>query len=185
MADIVDGTSAVQRQPSAEPGRQGCSKSKETLVAYAWQSVEEAAVTLAISTRTLHRRISKGEVETRLEDGRREVLVCLPDPEPEVTEEPAEVADTFTIPASFSPPGSSDNNTAIILAEKEVALANEKVPRPETGVAAFQPPSNLFQQEALRPPLSTRRGWVRVGSVVGGVFFPGRLEAAQVARLPA
>ena len=49
-------------------------------MAYAWQSVEEAAVTLGISTRTLHRRISKGEVETRLEDGRREVLVCLPDP---------------------------------------------------------------------------------------------------------
>src|SRR6476646_10462016 len=50
-------------------------------MAYAWQSVEEAAVTLGVSTRTLHRRISKGEVETRLETGRREVLVCLPDPE--------------------------------------------------------------------------------------------------------
>ena len=36
-------------------------------------------MTLGISTRTLHRRISKGEVETRLENGRREVLVCLPD----------------------------------------------------------------------------------------------------------
>ena len=56
-------------------------------MAYAWQSVEEAAVTLGVSSRTLHRRISKGEVETRLEDGRREVLVCLPDPEPEVADQ--------------------------------------------------------------------------------------------------
>src|SRR3954447_4346028 len=121
----------VRRGGSAEPGLSRDAIRKETVMAYEWQSVEEAAVTLGVSTRTLHRRISKGEVETRLEDGRREVLVCLPDPEPEVTEEPAEVADTFTIPASFSPPGSSDNNTAIILAEKEVALANEKVRRTE------------------------------------------------------
>jgi len=56
-------------------------------VAYAWQSVEEAAVTLGVSTRTLHRRISKGEVETRLEEGRREVLVCLPDLEVEMEAE--------------------------------------------------------------------------------------------------
>lgn len=66
-------------------------------MAYAWQSVEEAALTLGVSTRTLHRRISKGEVETRLENGRREVLVCLPDPEPEAeaTPEPAPVSETL------------------------------------------------------------------------------------------
>src|SRR3954447_26268822 len=97
----------VRRGGSAEPGLSRDAIRKETVMAYEWQSVEEAAVTLAISTRTLHRRISKGEVETRLEDGRREVLVCLPDPEPEVTEEPAEVADTSPMRASFNPPTSS------------------------------------------------------------------------------
>lgn len=33
-------------------------------MAYAWQTIEEAAVTLKISTRTIHRRIAGGELET-------------------------------------------------------------------------------------------------------------------------
>jgi hypothetical protein len=149
-------------------------------MAYAWQSVEEAAVTLAISTRTLHRRISKGEVETRLEDGRREVLVCLPDPEPEVAEEPAEVADSFTMPASFSPSTPSDNNTAIILAEKEVALANEKVRRTELALAAFQHTSTLLQQEASRTRVSARCAWAAVAVLSVGVYVAVGWTASQV-----
>jgi len=149
-------------------------------MAYAWQSVEEAAVTLGISTRTLHRRISKGEVETRLEDGRREVLVCLPDPEPEVAEEPAEVADTYTLPPSFSPQAPSDNQTAIILAEKEVALANEKVRRTELALAAFQHTSTLLQQEASRTRLSARCAWVAVAVLSVGVYVAVGWTASQV-----
>jgi hypothetical protein len=149
-------------------------------VAYAWQSVEEAAVTLGISTRTLHRRISKGEVETRLEDGRREVLVCLPDPEAAVAEEPAEVTDTFSMPASFSPPTPSDNNTAIILAEKEVALANEKVRRTELALAAFQHTSTLLQQEASRTRVSARCAWAAVAVLSVGVYVAVGWTASQV-----
>src|SRR3954468_17665168 len=116
----------VRRGGPAEPGASRDAISKETSMAYEWQSVEEAAVTLGVSTRTLHRRISKGEVETRLENGRREVLVCLPDPEPEVAEEASDVSDTVTIPTPFTSAamsgGGSNLNTAIVLAEKEVAL---------------------------------------------------------------
>src|SRR3954463_10583733 len=84
---------------SAEPVRsKDAEVRKETSMAYAWQSVEEAAVTLGISTRTLHRRISKGEVETRLENGRREVLGCLADEEIQFEDEPADVTDSVTIP---------------------------------------------------------------------------------------
>jgi hypothetical protein len=155
-------------------------QSKETLVAYAWQSVEEAAVTLGISTRTLHRRISKGDVETRLEDGRREVLVCLPDPEPEVAEEPAEVSDSFTMPASFNAPTSSDNSTAIILAEKEVALANEKVRRTELALAAFQHTSTLLQEEASRTRVSARCAWAAVAVLSVGVYVAVGWTASQV-----
>ena len=49
-------------------------------MAVAWQTLEEAALTLGISSRTLHRRISRGEVATRMEGGRREVQVIVPDP---------------------------------------------------------------------------------------------------------
>lgn len=48
-------------------------------MAYQWQTIEQAAVTLGISTRTLARRIAQGKVENRLRDGRREVFICLPD----------------------------------------------------------------------------------------------------------
>ena len=51
-------------------------------MATAWQTLEEAALTLGISSRTLHRRLARGEFETRLENGRREVLVVIPDPTP-------------------------------------------------------------------------------------------------------
>src|SRR3954468_20809240 len=107
----------VRRGGPAEPGASRDAISKETSMAYEWQSVEEAAVTLGVSTRTLHRRISKGEVETRLEDGRREVLVCLPDEEVE-----AELADDLGTVETEAPAGQGvpDNQTAIILAEKEV-----------------------------------------------------------------
>ena len=155
-------------------------QSKETLVAYAWQSVEEAAVTLGISTRTLHRRIAKGDVETRLEDGRREVLVCLPDPEPEVAEEPVEMSDSYTVPASFNPPTPSDNNTAIILAEKEVALANEKVRRTELALAAFQHTSTLLQEEASRTRVSARCAWAAVAVLSVGVYVAVGWTASQV-----
>ncbi|MEO6436614.1 MAG: hypothetical protein ABIP55_12760 [Tepidisphaeraceae bacterium] len=50
-------------------------------MANAWQSLEEAALTLGISSRTLHRRLARGEFETRLENGRREVLVVITEPE--------------------------------------------------------------------------------------------------------
>src|SRR5213595_3598924 len=46
-------------------------------MATAWQSLEEAALTLGISSRTLHRRITKGEFQSRLENGRREVLISI------------------------------------------------------------------------------------------------------------
>ena len=149
-------------------------------MAYAWQSVEEAAVTLGVSTRTLHRRIAKGDVETRLEDGRREVLVCLPDPELEVAEEPVEVSDSYTMPASFNPPTSSDNNTAIILAEKEVALANEKVRRTELALAAFQHTSTLLQEEASRTRVSARCAWAAVAVLSVGVYVAVGWTASQV-----
>jgi hypothetical protein len=144
-------------------------------VAYAWQSVEEAAVTLGISARTLHRRISKGEVETRLEDGRREVLVCLPDLEVEIEQEP----ETETRPSN-RPPLGTDQQTAIILAEKEIALANEKVRRTELALAAFQHTSTLLQQEATRTRISARCAWGAVAVLSVGVYIAVGWTASQV-----
>jgi hypothetical protein len=137
-------------------------------MAYAWQSVEEAAVTLGVSTRTLHRRISKGEVETRLENGRREVLVCLPDDEPEVEAE-QELVGEPPHPAASAPP-TPEASMAIVLAQRDVALANEKVRRTELALAAFQHTSTLLQQEATRTRISARCAWAAVAVLSIGVY---------------
>lgn len=152
-------------------------------MAYAWQSVEEAAVTLGISTRTLHRRISKGEVETRLENGRREVLVCLPDEEIQFEEEGLEVTDSITIPTpSTSAAMEGEQGTAIVLAEKEVQLANEKVRRTELALAAFQHTSTLLQKEATRTRISARCAWAAVAVLSVGVYVAVGWTASQVTR---
>jgi hypothetical protein len=46
-----------------------------------WMSIEQAAVALGCSTRTIARRIKSNELETRTDaDGRRLVLICRPKP---------------------------------------------------------------------------------------------------------
>ena len=47
-----------------------------------WQTIEQAAVTLGLSVRTVNRHITGGKLQSRLFEGRREVLVALPDEKP-------------------------------------------------------------------------------------------------------
>jgi hypothetical protein len=84
------------------------------------------------------------------------------------------------MPASFNPSTSSDNNTAIILAEKEVALANEKVRRTELALAAFQHTSTLLQEEASRTRVSARCAWAAVAVLSVGVYVAVGWTASQV-----
>lgn len=58
-----------------------------------WQTLAEAGQTLEISQRTLYRRIDKGDIESKLEDGKRLIRVILPD-DNEVTDNLAAMADT-------------------------------------------------------------------------------------------
>jgi hypothetical protein len=45
-----------------------------------WQTIEEAAVTLGLSVRTVNRHITAGKLQSRLYEGRREVLIDGSDP---------------------------------------------------------------------------------------------------------
>jgi len=49
-------------------------------MAEVWQTIEQAAVTLGLSVRTVNRHITGGKLQSRLFEGRREVLVSLPEP---------------------------------------------------------------------------------------------------------
>src|SRR6059058_3642562 len=42
-----------------------------------WLTIEQAAVTLNLSVRTINRHINAGKLQSRLHEGRREVLVSL------------------------------------------------------------------------------------------------------------
>ncbi len=54
-----------------------------------WQTVADACHTLGISQRTLYRRIKKGEIQSKLESGRRLILID----DSQVTDSVASVAD--------------------------------------------------------------------------------------------
>src|SRR5215213_1233897 len=43
-----------------------------------WLTIEQAAVTLGLSVRTVNRHIVAGKIPSRLQDGRREILVQTP-----------------------------------------------------------------------------------------------------------
>ena len=45
-----------------------------------WLTIEQAAVALGLSVRTVNRHIVAGKIQSRLNEGRREVLVDMPDP---------------------------------------------------------------------------------------------------------
>ena len=44
-----------------------------------WLTIEQAAVALGLSVRTVNRHIVAGKIQSRLNDGRREVLVDMPE----------------------------------------------------------------------------------------------------------
>src|SRR5882724_5739508 len=78
--------SPTDRQFMESHGCDSPTPQRSATMAYAWQTVELAAVTLGISTRTIARRIAKGELESRLTNGRREVYICAPDSSVETVE---------------------------------------------------------------------------------------------------
>src|SRR5687768_10511397 len=51
---------------------------KESAMADTWLTIEQAAVTLGLSVRTVNRHIVAGKLPSRLQDGRRDVLVQTP-----------------------------------------------------------------------------------------------------------
>src|SRR5687767_7361455 len=55
---------------------------KGQIMSDTWQTIEQAAVTLGLSVRTVNRHITAGKLESRLFEGRREVRVMLADPAP-------------------------------------------------------------------------------------------------------
>src|SRR2546428_714091 len=113
-------------------------------MASAWQTLEEAALTLGISSRTLARRLARGEFETRLENGRREVLVVIAEPPPPLGIEPSDamadgVADTSDTSVEYET--ASDAPAAELSDEIQttmLALHEDRIRRTDLAIMAYQ-----------------------------------------------
>jgi len=114
-------------------------------MAYAWQSVEEAAVTLGVSTRTL-------------------------------TDAPSVDSANLTIHA---------DPATIVVAEQQLALAQEKVRRTELALVAFQQTSQMLQKEAGRTRLSARFAWAALALCSVGVYVAVGWTATKVTQAEA
>src|SRR3954467_11510211 len=56
-----------------------CCRERSPIMADTWLTIEQAAVALGLSVRTVNRHIVANKIQSRLNEGRREVLVSMPD----------------------------------------------------------------------------------------------------------
>jgi hypothetical protein len=142
-------------------------------MATAWQTLEEAALTLGISSRTLHRRIAKGEFQTRLENNRREVLVSIAEPElpDEVSpyhDASAGEADASDVSAAYDSPaddGAADVQTTML------ALHEDRIRRTDLAIMAYQQSVNVTAADARRAHFTSRLAWGATATVTTALFL--------------
>lgn len=167
-------------------------------MAVAWQTLEEAALTLGISSRTLHRRISKGEVQTRMENGRREVQVVIADQSAgrnvtataDMTDKAEDsvgqrrsstfrTSDTYDTDTTFAAgavagrPDTSDDvrQTADNDPHAIVALHEDRVRRTDLAILAYQQSVTTAAGEARRANVRSRIAWSIASTSVIALFI--------------
>jgi hypothetical protein len=140
-------------------------------VATAWQTLEEAALTLGISSRTLHRRLARGEFETRMESGRREVLVVIPDPPPVfepqntpdgVTDESGTLSDASD---NYDPAAGDESDGSDDVGHAMLTLHEDRIRRTDLAIMAYQQSVNVTAADARRAHVRTKVAW----GVTGGL----------------
>lgn len=157
-------------------------------MASAWQTLEEAALTLGISSRTLHRRLSRGEFETRLENGRREVLVVIPESVMEIPQaDLADMADTSEdMSDAQDQPTEALADGGVELSEEisttMLALHEDRIRRTDLAIMAYQQSVNVTGADARRAHRNARIAWGLVGAMAVGVFVTGMWSMHSVTR---
>src|SRR5205823_4443604 len=147
----------------------------EADMATACQTLEEAALTLGISSRTLHRRISRGEFQTRLENNRREVLVSIAEPELPPESAPSEemsgetggadMSFTYEQPAEDPSAGAADIQTTML------ALHEDRIRRTDLAIMAYQQSVTVSAADARRAHFASRLAWGATATVTTALFL--------------
>ena len=160
-------------------------------MAYEWQTVEQAAVTLGISGRTLARRIAKGDIENRLHNGRREVFICLPDePEPTtpqaiVEERPSIIDPSGTAIGAVNAAAAAVNSAPqSVMHDPNVThallVSEDRARRAEMAILVIQQSTQLVQHEVARARLGACWAWGIVAGLGVGAMVAVAWTTEQV-----
>lgn len=125
-----------------------------------WMKLSDAASSLNVSTRTVERRIKRGELQTRLTNDGREVLVEKPDTVADITSDALSVIERA---------GEQQNELAQRIA------------------AAYEHPLRRAEADATQSRRSARRAWIVTagvsvilsGVMVGGVYVLMSLDQTR------
>jgi hypothetical protein len=149
----------------------------EADMATAWQTLEEAALTLGISSRTLHRRLAKGEFQTRLENGRREVMVTIADPRIDESQigagdAPADGSCASAVVADVIGAGSggAGGELSADVQSTMLMLHEDRIRRTDLAIVAYQQSVNVSANSARQARISSRVAWGTAG-VLAAVLF--------------
>ena len=151
-------------------------------MAQAWQTLEEAALTLGVSLRTLHRRLARNELVTRMESGRREVLVVLPDPEPSpeilAAAEHAEAEAADALADTSDTAGDDDpvyDGSAEVVSEEiqqtMLALHEDRLRRTDLAIMAYQQSVTVAAADARRAVVRSRVAWSAAAVMTVSLFL--------------
>lgn len=176
-------------------------------MAESWQTIEQAAVSLRLSVRTVNRHIVAGKLQSRLNDGRREVLVdtstgagagsatihaAVASPFADgPTASPSETADladstSVTGPGShaYGQPAHPPSSTALTLDQETVlALADNAAEKADMAVTAYQALARAADTQTQQVRRNARFAWAAVAVMaVGGAGAVG-LMTHRVSRL--
>jgi hypothetical protein len=157
-----------------------------------WLTIEQAAVALGLSVRTVNRHIVANKIQSRLNEGRREVLVSMPD-------EPADIAGTgsdaaspfagerltidsqgadYARQASDYARQASDRvrqvseggeTSPVIDPNTVLALADNAAEKAELAISAYQALARATDTQFRSVRRSARVAWAAVAVMAGGI----------------
>jgi outer membrane murein-binding lipoprotein Lpp len=147
-------------------------------MATAWQTLEEAALTLGISSRTLSRRMARGEFETRMENGRREVLISITEPELAPKAELSGSASDSVSDTATDMSDTTDNADQPQFIESQsddvghtmLALHEDRIRRTDLAIMAYQQSVNVIAADARRTHRNARLAWSLAGGLAAITF---------------
>lgn len=158
-------------------------------MAESWQTIEQAAVSLRLSVRTVTRHVAAGKLQSRLNDGRREVLVDTSTASSAAGGSstaaspfadgptafaasgiPSDLADNTSVPTSavsqFSQQQQQPQSTALTLDQETVlALADNAAEKAEMAVTAYQALARVADTQAQQVRRNARLAWAAVATM--------------------